>query len=105
MTTASPTTDDDGKEFSTKYRRAQEFLAPERDDEGPNRAEAIVWYDQERPIFVCCPCHGEMARLQWEGHRKHPAYDTFRADCYRRLVEQAPACDVCAGTIPDGVLL
>lgn len=102
MTTAHTPTDGESKEFTT----ASEYFEgdDEPDHEGPHYAKGIVWYDQARPIFVCCLCHEEMERFRWDGHRKVPDYDEKRAEAYRRLVEDSPPCDVCANTIPEGVL-
>lgn len=101
MTTASPTTTAEIVEFTT----AAEFFdgQEEPDHDGPHFAKGIVWFDQATPIFCCCDCHEHVAPLRFEGAEQVEDYDEFRAEQYRRLFEEDPTCDVCAGDLPEKV--
>ncbi len=101
MTTASPTSDGESIEFAT----ASEYYdgRDEPDHDGPHFAKTIVWLDQESPLFVCEQCHEHARPLSWTGDGRREDYDEFRAEQYRRLVEDDPVCDVCAGDLPEKV--
>lgn len=111
MTTASPTSDGDGVEFSdddprANFQSAREFFEREshvEDDDAPNYAHGIVWFDQTTPLFVCCPCHEQVADLRHAGDDRADDPDQVRGRAYRRLFEESPRCDACAGTLPEKV--
>lgn len=113
MTTASPTTTAESVELSDtdaplRFQTAREYFEgrdPARDPnpEAPAFAKAIVWFDQETPLFVCGECHEHVRPLRFEGDGRADDYDERRAEAYRRLFEDAPRCDVCAGELPEKV--
>jgi len=114
MTTASPTSTDESKESSdhpaARFQTASEFFDPDEQPEtdgggeGPAFAKGIVWYDQATPIFCCCRCQQHVADLRFEGDRFDVEdYDEQRSEAYRRLMDDAPRCDVCTGDLPEKV--
>lgn len=109
MTTASPTTETEHVEFTT----AREFFDPDHDEQNLDResadpdraryAKGCLFYDQSTPLFYCCDCHEHVAPLKWAGDEQVPNYDEVRAAAFRRLFEESPRCDVCAGNLPEKV--
>jgi len=106
MTTSSPTTDDESLEFAT----AAEFFGEDEiaatdggEHQGEPYAKGILWYDQATPVFTCLSCHEHVAAHRFAGDGRREDYDEFRAEQYRRLFEDDPRCDVCAGRLPEQV--
>lgn len=67
------------------------------------RAKGIVWYDQRTPLFVCVGCHEHVRPLRFQGDQRAANYDARRAAAYQRLLDDAPPCDACSGTLPEKV--
>jgi len=112
MTTASPTTTAESVELSdddrARFQSAREYFErrdPERDPDpdAPAFAKGVVFYDQMTPIFACGECEPHVRPLRFEGDGRADDYDERRAEAYRRLFEDAPRCDVCAGELPKKV--
>jgi len=73
---------------------------------GVRVAKAIIWYDQETPLFVCEACHEHARSVRFAGDAYDADdYETRRASAYRRLYEDSPDCDVCSGRLPEKVEL
>jgi hypothetical protein len=101
--TASPNPYDERIAFTTA-REYYEGEEPDARPEGPRPAKGIVWYDQATPIFACLSCHDHVAPLRFSGTEfSVEDYDEVRAATYEYLFQQSPACDVCAGTLPEKV--
>ncbi|MFC3478728.1 hypothetical protein [Halobacterium litoreum] len=67
-------------------------------------AKAIVWYDQETPLYVCEACHEHALPLRFAGDVFDASdYEERRAAAYSRLIEDGVACDVCGGCLPEKV--
>lgn len=102
---ASKPTHDESLEFST----AQEFFTRsaseerDRDPDAPPFAKSIVWIDQLSPLFVCESCHQHVQHLEWTGNGRADDYEEKRAAAYDELFSDDPACDVCAGALPEKV--
>ena len=64
-------------------------------------AKAIVWWDQQTPIYVCEGHHALVKPIEWEGPKDHPNYDRRRRQAYQALFSEPLECDVCLGNLPN----
>lgn len=108
--TASPTTDGESIEFSTRFQTATEFFnreepAHDRAADEPAFAKSVVFYDQATPIFVCTEHHPDVQPLKHEGSETCADPDLVRGEAYTTLFEESPECDVCSNELPAKVSL